>query len=99
MLRNTRNIDLFKEPFNFPRPIKTFRDDEDKVLSVWEVASLPSYYFPSEDPKVLVAILARNKAHVLPDYLKCLYEQTFPKQQMVLYIYVLITMMMIQNKY
>lgn len=40
----------------------------------------------AKDPCVLVAILARNKAHLLPTYLKCLELQTFPKDRTYLYV-------------
>ena len=35
---------------------------------------------------VTIAILAKNKAHCLPLYLKCLLAQTFPKERTYLYI-------------
>lgn len=35
---------------------------------------------------ILVAILAKDKEHCLPFYLKCLYHQTFPKNKIHLYI-------------
>lgn len=35
---------------------------------------------------VTIAILAKDKAHCLPLYLKCLLRQTFPKEQTYLYI-------------
>lgn len=38
------------------------------------------------EPSVVVAILAKNKAVVLPFYLKCLLNQTFPKTHTHLYI-------------
>lgn len=78
-------VNLYIDPFDFPMPLKSIRDGN-MALSIWNVTTLPKYCFPKENPSVLVAILARNKAHVLPDFLSCLYQQTFPKQQMVLYI-------------
>lgn len=38
------------------------------------------------DDTVTIAILAKNKAHCLPLYLKCLLAQTFPKERTYLYI-------------
>ena len=35
---------------------------------------------------IVIAILAKNKAHCLPFYLTCIYNQTFPKQNLHLYI-------------
>lgn len=35
---------------------------------------------------ILVAILAKNKGHCLPLYLKCIYNQTYPKKNIHLYI-------------
>ncbi|MBS0634596.1 MAG: glycosyltransferase family 2 protein [Verrucomicrobia bacterium] len=40
----------------------------------------------SADKTVFVAILARNKAHVLPRYLRCLENQTYPKNLITIYI-------------
>jgi hypothetical protein len=39
-----------------------------------------------DNDKVVIAILAKDKAHCLPLYLKCIYEQTYPKQHIHLYI-------------
>lgn len=39
-----------------------------------------------EEDLVTVAILAKDKAHCLPLYLKCIEEQTFPKNRTLLYI-------------
>jgi hypothetical protein len=39
-----------------------------------------------EKDTVCIAILAKDKAHCLPLYLKCLYNQTFPKQNIHLYV-------------
>ncbi len=36
--------------------------------------------------KVLIAILARNKAHVLPHYLDCLFKLDYPKENIHIYI-------------
>lgn len=40
----------------------------------------------NEDKKVLIAILARNKAHVLPQYLECIKNLEYSKKSIVLYI-------------
>ena len=37
-------------------------------------------------PNVTLAILAKDKAHVLPEYLKCIERQTYPKDKTRLYI-------------
>lgn len=39
-----------------------------------------------DDPTVLIAILARNKAHVLPTYLECLEKLDYNKKLLTLYI-------------
>jgi hypothetical protein len=41
---------------------------------------------PSEDKSVLIAILARNKAHVLPYYLHCIENLDYPKEHIRIYI-------------
>lgn len=38
------------------------------------------------DKTVLIAILARNKAHVLPRFLKCIENQDYPKNLITIYI-------------
>jgi len=83
-----RPIDLFAEPFNFPRPLRTFRDVENKVTSVWESEELRKLEWVNvvPEPKVLIAVLAKNKAHTLPDYLTCIENQTYPKDRIVVYI-------------
>jgi SAM-dependent methyltransferase len=40
----------------------------------------------AETPTVLLAILARNKAHTLPTYLKCIEDLDYEKKQISLYI-------------
>jgi len=45
-----------------------------------------SVFAVAEDKTVLVAILARNKAHVLPRYLRCIENLDYDKQAMTLYI-------------
>ena len=35
---------------------------------------------------VTIAILAKNKGHSLPLYLKCILDQTFPKDKTYIYI-------------
>lgn len=42
--------------------------------------------FGPNSETVTIAILAKNKAHCLPLYLKCLLAQTFPKERTYLYI-------------
>lgn len=37
-------------------------------------------------PTVLIAILAKNKAHVLPRYLSCIERQNYPKSKIEIYI-------------
>lgn len=48
------------------------------------------YYAPParacEEPLVLVAVLAKDKAHVLPYYLRALELQDYPKRRMALYV-------------
>ena len=39
-----------------------------------------------EKETIVVAILAKDKAHCLPFYLQCIYNQTFPKKKTHLYI-------------
>lgn len=39
-----------------------------------------------EDEKVLIAILARNKAHTLPEYLDCIKNLDYDKKSIVIYI-------------
>ena len=36
--------------------------------------------------EIVIAILAKNKGHVLPLYLECIYNQTYPKNKIHLYI-------------
>ena len=83
-----RKINLFKDPFNFPRPYQVFRDCDHKAMSVWKTEDLRKLEWLStpREPTVLLAILARNKAHVLPDYLECILNQTYPKEKISLYI-------------
>src|ERR1700684_4488799 len=38
------------------------------------------------DKTVLIAILARNKGHVLPHFLKCIENQDYPKSLLSIYI-------------
>jgi hypothetical protein len=50
---------------------------------------MASYHRPQEawsDKNVVVAILAKDKAHCLPRYLKCLENQTWPKTRTLVYI-------------
>lgn len=50
---------------------------------------VPTVTYSSEttpDKTVLIAILARNKAHVLPRFLKCIKNQTYPKNLITVYI-------------
>ncbi len=47
---------------------------------------LSAPWLMAADKSVLVAILARNKAHVLPRYLQCLSKQEYPKKLMSIYI-------------
>ena len=42
--------------------------------------------FATQDKKVLIAILARNKAHVLPEYLKCIEDLDYDKKMITVYI-------------
>ncbi len=81
-----RPINLFLSPYNLPRPINVFRDDS--ATSVWKTADIATIDWVSapSKPTVLLAILARNKEHVLRDYLKCITDQTFPKTHTVIYI-------------
>ena len=83
-----RPINLFAEPFNFPRPYKTFRDSGNKVTSVWKTEDIRKLDWINmvKEPKVLIAILARNKEHTLPDYLACISSQDYPKNKIVIYI-------------
>lgn len=48
--------------------------------------SLCSFLKAEEDPSVLLAILARNKAHVLPHFLECIDALEYDKQQITVYI-------------
>jgi len=58
-------------------------DNEVEVpeIDVPEVAGAPSG--PEE---VVIAILCKTKAHVLPEYLQCLEQQTYPKALCHLYV-------------
>jgi GR25 family glycosyltransferase involved in LPS biosynthesis len=50
---------------------------------------MASYHRPSKawsDKNVVVAILAKDKAHCLPRYLKCLENQTWPKSRTLIYV-------------
>ena len=50
---------------------------------------MASYHRPQKawsDKHVVVAILAKDKAHCLPRYLKCLESQTWPKSRTLIYI-------------
>ena len=38
------------------------------------------------DDNILIAILAKDKAYVLPLYLKCIYNLNYPKHKILLYI-------------
>lgn len=40
----------------------------------------------AEDKKIMIAVLARNKAHVLPKYLKCIEELDYDKKLISIYI-------------
>ncbi|MCE5294046.1 MAG: glycosyltransferase family 2 protein [Chlamydiales bacterium] len=55
-----------------------------KLLIVLALTFSASLY--CADKTVLVAILARNKAHVLPRYLRCLENQSYPKELLSIYI-------------
>jgi len=55
-----------------------FKGHESKRLVYWSYNNRPD--------TVVFAILAKNKAAVLPFYLECLLNQTLPKQQIHLYI-------------
>lgn len=58
-------------------------------LSLLVLAAVVLTYFYMATPdgkKVLVAILARNKAHVLPKFLKGIEDQDYPKKLITVYI-------------
>ncbi len=50
------------------------------------LALLYAPYVMCSDKTVLVAILARNKEHVLPRFLQCLENQDYPKKLITIYI-------------
>ena len=39
-----------------------------------------------DSPKVLIAILAKNKEYCMKEYLSCLSSQNYPKKSIVIYI-------------
>lgn len=80
------HVNLHLDPFEFSTPLTSIPDRDNCTLSIWDVATVPSCYHPVEEPTILVAILARNKEYTLPDYLSCLYNQTYPKNRMILYV-------------
>jgi hypothetical protein len=55
------------------------------LINVFITCSLFATH-PEEDKTVLVAILARNKAHVLPKYLRCIENLDYPKDKIRIYI-------------
>jgi hypothetical protein len=62
-------------------------------LFIWLIASLPAEETPTPskdkavDKKVFLTILARNKAHVLPKYLRCIENLDYDKKLIVLYVH------------
>lgn len=76
--------------------MKTFlflRQHAMKLLSlcILAIVALPLFFFSGCQKKdtgktVLLAILARNKAHVLPHYLKCIDAQQYDKKLITVYI-------------
>jgi hypothetical protein len=48
----------------------------------------PTIFYPLvNEPTVMVSILARNKDHVLPFYLKCIEELDYPKEKIDVYVF------------
>jgi hypothetical protein len=78
------DVNLMEDPFNFPRPYYIFPEP----IMVWKTEQLLSLDWMTvpENPTVLITILARNKAHVLPDFLKCIVAQDYPKDRISIYI-------------
>jgi glycosyltransferase involved in cell wall biosynthesis len=56
------------------------------VLALGVLASLRGEDLPQDNKKVLLAILAKNKAHVLPKFLDCIDKLEYNKKLITLYI-------------
>lgn len=56
------------------------------LLSLFFLTTSPTFADESCSKTVLLAILARNKAHVLPDYLTCLEQLDYDKKAITVYI-------------
>ena len=78
---------------NYPKDkLQIFLIDDGSTDSTWAILNKFAKYpniqiFRKENGgKILLAILARNKEHVLPDYLNCIYNQTYNKKLITIYI-------------
>src|SRR5205085_8512390 len=59
----------------------------DELLRLWWLRTGSLAPLNVDVPKILVAILARNKAYCLPDFLRCIQQLEYPKQKLALYIH------------
>jgi hypothetical protein len=79
-----RNIDLSKPPFNVEgKKVLTYKDGN-FMSQVFYIKNLNIE--KKLDKTVLVAILARNKAHVLLKFLKCIEDLDYDKKLIGIYI-------------
>lgn len=82
-----RRVNLTVEPFNLPNPIDQINTDQ--VMGVWlgeDLYSQSEVSITDDTPTVLIAILAKNKAHTLPIFLDRVLNQEYPKDKIKIYI-------------
>lgn len=87
VIGDSRQINLQIEPFNFPAPRQLIYDElSQKFLALWKLEDIDLNNIKETEETVTIAILAKDKAHTLPLYLKCLEKQTWPASKTYLYI-------------
>ena len=59
--------------------------DTETVSSLEQLNSLLPPDLQDEPPTILIALLVRNKGHILPYVLSYLEEQNYPKQRLALW--------------
>lgn len=84
---NSRKVNLQLPPFNFSQPRELIYDKfNEKFLALWKLDDIETEKIKNPEETVTIAILAKDKAHTLPIYLKCIENQTWPKSKTYLYI-------------
>jgi len=78
---NNNNITFAEESREFTQYLTSAATTK----QIFGLCKIPNYTYQS-DGSVLLAILARNKAHVLPLFLQCIGNQDYPKNKICVYI-------------